>query len=82
MIARRAHSPSAPPLHSIQIERQSGGWWVFGDDQFLGATPFVHSEPAAEFRLLADGGMAWFSDFTLEELVSPAENGAEKAGAP
>lgn len=66
-IARRASSASGT-LHAIDIERQSGGWWTFVDGQFLGNTAFVHAAPAAEFRLLAEGGLAWFSDFTFEEL--------------
>lgn len=67
-IAHRAHSTGNAALHAIEIERQSGGWWVFVDGQFLGNAPFVHATPAAEFRLLAEGGDAWFSDLTFEEL--------------
>jgi hypothetical protein len=69
--SRRSHSASAGPLHVIQLERQSLGWWAFVDEQLLGSTPVRHAAPATEFRLLAEGGFAWFSDFTVEELVSP-----------
>ena len=67
-IAHRAHSTGSAARHAIEIERQSAGWWVFVDGQFLGNAPFVHAAPAAEFRLLAEGGIAWFSDLTFEEL--------------
>ena len=55
-------------LHAVEIERQSGGWWVLVDGELLGSAPFLHATPAAEFRLAADGGFAWFSDFTFEQL--------------
>ena len=65
-------------LHAIQLERQSAGWWVFVDERLLGSVPIgsVHLEQAdaaAEFGLLAEGGPAWFSDFTVEELVAGNE---------
>jgi hypothetical protein len=59
-------------LHAIEIERQSGGWWVTLDGQVLSAVPFLHAKPADELRLLAEGGTAWFSDITLEELEPAA----------
>ncbi|REK18858.1 MAG: serine/threonine protein kinase [Planctomycetota bacterium] len=66
VIAHRAAGSAA--RHVIEIERQTAGWWIFVDDQFLGSAPFVHSTPAPEFRLLAEAGDARFSDLTLEEL--------------
>ncbi len=71
-ISRRSHSSDAGALHTITLERQRLGWWGFVDNQFLGSTPFCHAAPAPEFRLRAEGGFAWFSDFTIEELVSSA----------
>jgi hypothetical protein len=62
-------SDSAGPLHVVQLERQSGGWWVFVDERFLGSAAPDHDEPASEFRLLAEGGPSWFSDFTVERLI-------------
>ncbi|HEY1785137.1 MAG TPA: serine/threonine-protein kinase [Pirellulales bacterium] len=61
-------------LHAIQLERQSHGWWIFVDERFLGSAPFDTAMPAAEFGLLAEGGPAWFSDFTVEELVPAAKS--------
>jgi hypothetical protein len=58
-------------LHAIEIERQSQGWWTLVDGEMLGSVSFVHAAPAAEFRLLAEDGFAWFSDFTFEELEPP-----------
>ncbi len=70
--AHRDHLASNGELHAVELERQSQGWWTFVDGHFLGSVPFCHVTPSAEFRLLAEGGFAWFSDFTLEELEPPA----------
>ena len=67
-LVQRAHSTSSEGLHAVEIERQSQGWWALVDGELLGSAPFVHAAPAAEFRLLAEGGFAWFSDFTFEPL--------------
>ncbi len=72
--ASLAHAADGGPLHSVQLERQSAGWWVFVDERYLGSAALQQSgpdqvAPAAEFGLLAEGGPAWFSDFTVEELV-------------
>jgi hypothetical protein len=67
-----ARSAASGGLHEVEIERQSGGWWALVDGQLLGSIPFIHAVPAAEFRLLAEDGFAWFSDFTFEELEPPA----------
>ena len=65
------HSANSGGLHAVEIERQSQGWWALVDGELLGSVPFVHAAPAAEFRLLAEDGLAWFSDFTFEELERP-----------
>jgi eukaryotic-like serine/threonine-protein kinase len=66
--AHRAHAVNSDALHAVELERQSLGWWALVDGELLGSVPFTHATPAAEFRLLAEGGFAWFSDFTFEEL--------------
>ena len=72
-VANRAHSAGSGELHAVEIERQSLEWWALVDGELLGSVPFAHATPAAEFRLLAEGGFAWFSDFTLEQL-EPSPN--------
>jgi hypothetical protein len=71
VVATRAHKPDSQALHAIEVERQSQGWWVLVDGVLLGSVPFDHAAPAAEFRLLAEGGQAWFSDVTVEQLAPP-----------
>jgi hypothetical protein len=58
----------------VQIERHSAGWWVLVDDQPLGSLRGTSAEPAPEFRVHVEGGAAWISDVTLEEL-GPAAKG-------
>jgi eukaryotic-like serine/threonine-protein kinase len=69
----RSHLADSGALHSVEIQRQSLGWWTLIDGELLGTAPFIHATPAPEFRLLAEGGRAWFSDFTFEELIPPAK---------
>ena len=76
-VAQCAHRASSEGLHAVEIERQSQGWWALVDGELLGSVPFVHATPAAEFRLLAEGGFAWFSDFTFEELEPPPTRQAD-----
>jgi hypothetical protein len=70
----RDHAAGSGVLQAVEIERQSQGWWALVDGELLGSVPFVHATPAAEFRLLAEGGFAWFSDFTFEELEPPPDH--------
>lgn len=69
VIVSRAHKSASQALHAIEVERQSHGWWVLVDGVLLGSVPFDHAAPAAEFRVFADGGQAWFSDVTVEQLA-------------
>ena len=73
VVAQRTHPAKGSELHAIEIERQGRQWWAMVDGQLLGRSSFVHAMPAREFRLLAEGGLAWFSDFTIEEL-GPAQS--------
>jgi serine/threonine protein kinase len=65
---------AAEQPHVVQIERHSAGWWVLVDDQPLGSLRSTSAEPAPEFRVHVEGGAAWISDVTLEEL-GPAAKG-------
>ena len=86
-IASLAHSADVGPLHAVQLECQSRGWFVLVDERLVGAVPLGETNSgtlahyavpaeAAQFVLTAEGGPAWFSDFTLEELVARNEPGA------
>jgi hypothetical protein len=57
--------------HVVQIERHSTGWWVLVDEQPIGAVRGTSAAPAAEFRVRVEGGSAWISDVTVEELAGP-----------
>jgi serine/threonine protein kinase len=76
----RPHGPLIPfsdkvdpgGKHSLVLERHSKGWLGMLD----GETPlgFVNTAPRLEtheFRLVAEGGAAWFSDFEITELRNP-----------
>jgi len=53
--------------HDVQIERQPSDWWVLVDGRVVGAIA-ARDDELPEVRLLAEGGPAWFSDITVEEL--------------
>ena len=52
----------------LRVFRDATHWFVFVDDQFIGTLPLSGPPELAEFRLLAEGGPAWFSDVEVEEL--------------
>ncbi|MDX1944901.1 MAG: protein kinase [Pirellulaceae bacterium] len=62
----------ATAVHVVVVERHTGGWWVTVDEQSLGGRRGLFADPAPEFRLRAEGGPAWFSDVSVEELLPPA----------
>ena len=68
-LARRPGSEAAAPLHAVEFERHSRGWWVLVDGAVLATAGFLHDPPAAEIRFVAEGGDAWLSDVTIEELA-------------
>jgi serine/threonine protein kinase len=68
---RREHVKEPDEMHSITLERQLRGWWVFVDGQFVGALRARTTKPASEFRLTVEKGPAWFSDISVEQLVKP-----------
>ena len=54
--------------HAVRIERHSAGWYAYVDNDPIG---FDFSRPRTvgpEFRLIAEDGEAWFSDFVITEL--------------
>jgi len=58
-------------MHSIVLERQPRGWWLFVDGQFAGAVRARSAKPAQEFRLAVEKGPAWISDIAVERLAKP-----------
>lgn len=56
------------PRRQVELAGHTHGWFIQVDGQRLGAVRRLRAEPAAEFRLAAVAGSAWFSDFVLTEL--------------
>ena len=56
-------------LHELKLERQAAEWRVFVDDVPAGTVPLAPQRELPEFRLVAEGGPAWFGDMVVEELV-------------
>jgi hypothetical protein len=54
--------------HAVRLERHTAGWWVFVDDTPIGFDFSRASRDGHEFRLIAEDGEAWFSDFVISEL--------------
>ena len=59
----------ADRLHELKLERQAAEWRVFVDDVLAGTVPLARQRELPEFRLVAEGGPAWFADMTVEELI-------------
>lgn len=55
-------------MHEIRVERDVNFWRVSVDDIEIGTVAAPQSTDLPEFRLVADGGPAWFSDMFVEEL--------------
>jgi eukaryotic-like serine/threonine-protein kinase len=62
---------TAADPYTLIIERQPESWWILLNEVLIGSLPVRtrHEEPA--FLLRADGGEAWFSDVTVQELAPP-----------
>ncbi|HLQ44910.1 MAG TPA: serine/threonine-protein kinase, partial [Planctomycetaceae bacterium] len=56
----------------LRLIRDATHWFAFVDEQAVGTVPLSGQPEFAEFRLLADGGPAWFSDVEVMELHAPA----------
>lgn len=54
--------------HAVRIERHSAGWYAFVDNDPVGFDFSRRPQLGHEFRLLAEDGEAWFSDFVITEL--------------
>lgn len=54
--------------HAVRIERHSAGWYAFVDNDPIGFDFSRAREVGHEFRLIAEDGDAWFSDFVITEL--------------
>ncbi|MBC8116431.1 MAG: serine/threonine protein kinase [Candidatus Saccharimonas sp.] len=59
----------ADRLHELKLERQAAEWRVFVDDVLAGTVPLAPQRELPEFRLVAEGGPAWFADMAVEELA-------------
>ena len=55
----------------LRLIRDATHWFAFVDEQAVGTFPLSGQPEFAEFRLLAEGGPAWFSDVEVEELHAP-----------
>jgi hypothetical protein len=55
--------------HAVRIERHSSGWYAFVDNDPVGFDFSHRPQLGHEFRLLAEDGEAWFSDFVITELA-------------
>ncbi len=56
---------------AVLIERNHEGWWVMLNEHELGSVGFRSQKHAPRFRLAVEGGPAYFSDMTVEELIAP-----------
>ena len=65
----KAFEIGADRLHELKLERQATEWRVFVDDIPAGTVPFAPQRELPEFRLVAEGGPAWFADMVVEELA-------------
>jgi serine/threonine protein kinase len=54
--------------HAVRIERHSAGWYAYVDNDPVGFDFSRAREVGHEFRLIAEDGEAWFSDFVITEL--------------
>ena len=59
----------ADRLHELKLERQATEWRVFVDDVLAETIPLASQRELPEFRLVAEGGPAWFADMAVEELA-------------
>lgn len=55
-------------LHELKLERQATEWRAFVDETLVGTIPLAPERELPEFRLVAQGGPAWFADTVVEEL--------------
>lgn len=54
--------------HALRLERHTAGWYAFVDNEIIGFDFSKARVDAHEFRLFAEEGEAWFSDFRISEL--------------
>ena len=52
----------------INIEKQQSDWFVFIDDQFFAAMPFIAEDDAMEIRLVAKNGKVRFIELNQRKL--------------
>ena len=66
------HGPADP--YTLIVERQPDSWWVLLDEIPVGSLPLSGKQEDPAFLLRADGGEAWFSDITAQELAPPQKD--------
>ena len=69
LIPAKPFEIGADHLHELKLERQASEWRVFVDDALVGTVPLAKGSRRPEFRLVAEGGPAWFGDMAVEELA-------------
>ena len=69
LAAAKPFEIGADRLHELKLERQTKDWRVYIDDVLIGTVPVARESRRPEFRLLTEGGPAWFGDMVVEELA-------------
>ncbi|MGE3408372.1 MAG: serine/threonine-protein kinase [Pirellulales bacterium] len=64
-----------PNFHEMRVERHATHWLAYFDNQIVGTVP-VKPHEISQFRLSTDGGLAFFADVQIIELVPPAPKAA------
>lgn len=68
----KAFEVGADQLHEIRLERDVARWRIIIDDSLVESLEAPDRSDLPEFRLVAEGGPAWFADMFVEELAEPA----------
>jgi hypothetical protein len=55
--------------HELRVERRETVWWVFFDNKSLGKFPVMDQPEEKEFRLVVDGGRAYFDSLSVQGFV-------------
>jgi hypothetical protein len=59
------------PYHEMRVERHGSFWRASFDGEPVGSLPAPEQREATEFRLVTEGGPAFFDALEVAELVSP-----------
>ena len=61
-----------PVYHELRVERHATHWRVFFDGNRIALLPLPRGPELPEFRLVTEGGQAWFDAVQATELVAPS----------